>query len=277
MKVLGWRQDTMLGWFAGGGSMFDRQGGFGRAGGATLREMAASAMDVRTGKMTLNDYSSSYGSRMSMNEGMQALASYNEAVYQTLSLRATYTASSGKFYNPMVALWRVAAEYLRNSAVMLASSPSGLPTFVFNPLYKAEAVYWDAGWSFVGQEGDTGGFLILAGEQAGEIHEFTEESMAALSIDAGVGVELGRVDILDRPEKTFTSNHFYGYREKVWGSYSFPIAPSAPLINGSVNLASSVSYYDGAMVVATSIGLGVGIGPTSWSAGWNNGFIKKRD
>jgi hypothetical protein len=50
-SAFGWRQDTMLGWFAGGGSMFDRQGGFGRAGGATLREMAASAQDVRTGRM----------------------------------------------------------------------------------------------------------------------------------------------------------------------------------------------------------------------------------
>lgn len=214
---------------------------------------------------------------MPFNEGMVALATYNDAVYQGMLTQATYTAAASGLFSPFPAMMRAFATLLRKSAVLLSIGPNGIPGYVVNPLYKAEAVYWDKGWSFIGHEGDKGGFLILAGEQAGEIHEFTERTHAGISADAGVGFEIGRVDIYGRDESSFTSNHFYGFRDKGWASGSFPLPYLPPvLITGSVTLASSVAFYDGATVVATSIGLGIGIGPSKYMGGWNQGIIDKK-
>jgi hypothetical protein len=251
--------------------MFDRGGGFGRAGGATLKEMSASAMDVRSGKMSLDDYSSRYGSRMSLNEGMLALASYNEAVYQNLLKKSTYVASAGKFFHPSSAMLIVFAKFIRETAVILApGAPLG---FVYNPLHKAEAVYMDAGWSFIGGEGDKGGFMILTGEQIGEIHPFVEGTHEAFGIDIGLGMEIGRVDLDGRPESSFTSEDFYGYRSKVSVSYSFTMV--GPPLGFSVGGARAWSTPDGGgSVTATSVQFGPSLG-LPWGFHFNRGEITK--
>jgi hypothetical protein len=72
----------------------------------------------------------------------------------------------------------------------------------------AEAIYADAGFSFVGAEGDAGGFFILAGKDRDKFVTFKERAGGGAP-DAGVGIESGRIDVSG-------IGYFYNYLKKLW-------------------------------------------------------------
>jgi len=134
-----------------------------------------------------------------------------------------------------------------------------------NPFYGAEAIYADAGWSFVGAEGDAGKFFILVGEDKGKFVSFKEIAGGGAT-DAGLGVELGRIDISGNPYD-FNSNYLFGARDKVWLSAGEGISAGG---------AFSWSSYNNRSVYGSSIQIGIGLSPWFISGGYNHGVIERK-
>lgn len=137
-----------------------------------------------------------------------------------------------------------------------------------NPFYGAEAIFADAGWSFVGAEGDQGGFFILAGKDKGKFVSFKELAGGGAP-DAGVGVELGRIDVSGNPSM-FTSNDLFGNRDKAWASYL--------LVGGAYTWGAT---QDGRKVSSMSIQIGPSLNALEFilggfSGGYNYGTIKPK-
>lgn len=135
------------------------------------------------------------------------------------------------------------------------------PSFGFyqNPFHNAETVYVDHGWSFVGAEGDKGGFFILVGKDKGKFVPFKEVAGGGAT-DAGYGVELGRIDISGNPYD-FNQSYLFGLRDKVWAS------------GVAVGGAFAWSSFNGVDVYAYSIQIGFSLSPWLLSVGYNHGAI----
>jgi len=155
---------------------------------------------------------------------------------------------------------KLMANLLRNTPFFGLNSP--------NPFFGAEAIYADGGWSFVGAEGDAGGFFILAGKDKGKFVSFTEIAGGAAS-DAGLGFEIGRVDVTGNPDK-FTSEYLFGARDKVWGA----VSPTGEII--SVGGGYSWGTAFGQSVTAKSLQFGIGVSPIPFilGGGYNHGEVK---
>ena len=138
-----------------------------------------------------------------------------------------------------------------------------------NPFQGAVAIYADGGWSFVGAEGDAGGFFILVGRDKGRFVSFTELAGGAAS-DAGIGFEIGRVDVTGNPND-FNSSYLFGLRDKVWGS----ISPTGEII--SIGGAYSWGMSNGESVTTRSLQFGLGASPLPFilGGGYNHGRIKE--
>jgi hypothetical protein len=145
------------------------------------------------------------------------------------------------------------ADFLRNTI--------SFGMYVPNPFYQAEAVYVDAGASFIGHEADRGGFFVLVGKDKGKFLTYSEKSLYGTGTDAGVAGELGRIDITGNPY-SFSADYVYGYRDKFWAG-----GGEGP----AVGLSYSVGSYEGQTVTATAVQLGWGFLPIS--LGWNYGII----
>lgn len=135
-----------------------------------------------------------------------------------------------------------------------------------NPFYQAEAIYFDHGWEFMGHEGDKGGFLVLVGEDKGNFYSFKEGTRGGISTSAGYAGEIGRVDVTGNPN-LFTSDFFYGFREKWYASYG-------GFISGGIGYSTSMS--GGQPVTAISVQIGFGLNLWPLSGGYNQGVIEKR-
>jgi RHS repeat-associated protein len=136
---------------------------------------------------------------------------------------------------------------------------------ILNPFYGAEAIYVDGGWSFVGAEGDAGKFFILVGKDKGKFVSFKELAGGGAT-DAGLGVELGRIDISGNPYD-FTSEYLFGARDKVWLSAGEGISAGG---------AFSWSSFNGINVYGSSIQISIGLSPWFISGGYNHGVIEKK-
>ena len=157
------------------------------------------------------------------------------------------------------AFYRSMADLIRNTPFFGINSP--------NPFYGAEAMYMDSGGSLVGAEKDGGVFFILAGKEKGTFKTFSELA-GGISTEAGVGFEVGRVDISGNPND-FTSDYLYGLRDKVWVS----VSPFGEVI--SVGGAYAWSSINGRTVSTSSVQLGIGVSPFPFlSGGYNHGRIK---
>ena len=66
------------------------------------------------------------------------------------------------------------ADFLRNVPYLGFNNP--------NPFYGAEAIYIDHGWSFIGHEGDGGGFFVLVGKDKGKFFSFNEKSRGGIAV-----------------------------------------------------------------------------------------------
>lgn len=132
-------------------------------------------------------------------------------------------------------------------------------------LYGAEAVFVDHGWSFVGAEGDKGGFFVLVGKDKGKFVPFKEQAGGGAT-DAGYGVELGRVDISGNPYD-FSQDYLFGLRDKVWVSAGEGISAGG---------AFAWSSFNGISVYAYSIQVGFGLSPWLISGGYNHGVIEPK-
>lgn len=108
----------------------------------------------------------------------------------------------------------------------------------------------------------------MVGKEKGAFKSFNEIAGGAAT-DAGIGFEIGRVDITGNPND-FNSSFLYGVRDKAWISLS----PSGEVI--SVGGAFAWSTANGRSVYATSIQIGLGVSPIPFiSGGYNNGVITK--
>lgn len=85
---------------------------------------------------------------------------------------------------------------------------------IANPFLGANAVFADAGFSFVGAEADVGGFFVLTGNDKGKFVPYFEHGGGAAP-DTGAGIEYGRVDVFGDPTK-FTAADLFGKRDKGW-------------------------------------------------------------
>src|SRR5690606_23918887 len=154
------------------------------------------------------------------------------------------SASSAAVGDPWyVWAWRMYAGYLRETP-MFGTTP--------NPFYGAVALYVDGCWSFVGAEGDAGVFFILSGKEIGKVLSFTEIAGGGAT-DAGLGVELGRIDFMGNPLQ-FKSADLYGLRDKVWLS----VSPVGEFVSVGGAFAWS-STQEGIKVYASSIQLSLGV------------------
>lgn len=153
----------------------------------------------------------------------------------------------------------------------ISSIPGTIP--IINPFYKAEAIFSDVGFTFLGMEGDLGGFFILAGNDRGSFIPY-KEFAGGVGIELGVGMELGRVDFSGKPQQ-FLSAYLEGTREKFWINGN-------PLPLLSIGGAYSKSEISGGVgtLRCYSISGGAGINPFMLpiSGGYNEGtitFLKK--
>jgi hypothetical protein len=152
-------------------------------------------------------------------------------------------------------VWAIFADVIRN-----------VPLSAYgNPFYKAEAIYFDYGWSLVGAEGDKGWFFILVGEDKGKIFSFKEIAGGG-GTDAGGGIEIGRIDVLDKHD-AFNSSYLFGSREKFW------ISGGAGISAGG---AVSWSTYNNQTIIGSSLQIGAGLSVLGvFSVGYNIGDINR--
>jgi len=130
-----------------------------------------------------------------------------------------------------------------------------------NLFFDAEAIYVDAGGSFIGHEMDRGGFFVLVGKDKGKFFTYSEKSIYGTGTDAGVAGELGSIDVTGNPN-LFKSDYVYGYRDKFWAG-----GGEGP----SVGLSYSLGSYNGQDVTAIAVQFGWSFLPIS--LGWNKGII----
>lgn len=156
-----------------------------------------------------------------------------------------------------------AADFLRNSPFL------GLTG---NPFFKADAAFVDLGGCFVGAEYDRGILFVLAGQDIGAVLFYSEQA-GGMSTDAGIGLEVGRIDATI-PSEDFRAEHLFGPRMKYWTGFS----PTGEFFGvGAAYSFSSVKIGGKDYTVhSTAIQGGLSISPFPFvtGGGVNQGLIK---
>ena len=148
-------------------------------------------------------------------------------------------------------------------ALNLRCNPYVFGLFHNNPFLGAEAVFVDMGVGLVGAEYDRGYFFILAGDDYGIIIPYSELAGGAAP-EASFGVEIGRVDLVDK-SIPFQTEMLFGERIKGW--------VGTPFVGGAV----SHSTYRGVDLISTSINIGISISPFGvFTFGGNKGLIDRK-
>lgn len=108
----------------------------------------------------------------------------------------------------------------------------------------------------------------MVGKEKGTFKTF-DELAGGVATDAGIGFEVGRIDVTGNPND-FNSSYLFGLREKVWVS----VSPTGEII--SVGGAYSWGMANGERVTTKSIQMGLGISPLPFilGGGYNKGQIK---
>jgi hypothetical protein len=148
-------------------------------------------------------------------------------------------------------------------ALNLRYNPYALGLNGKNPFLGAEAIFVDIGGGFVGAEYDRGYFFVLAGDDYGQLIPYTEFAGGG-ALEASIGIEIGRVDLVDK-SIPFQTEMLFGERIKGWGG--------APFVGG----AGSYSSHDGVGLISTSINIGISISPFGgFTFGGNKGLIERK-
>jgi hypothetical protein len=148
-------------------------------------------------------------------------------------------------------------------ALYIRHNPFAFGVFQDNPFLGAEAIFIDIGGGLVGAEYDRGYFFVLAGDDSGKLIPYSEFAGGAAT-EASVGIEIGRVDLVDK-SIPFKTEMLFGERIKGW--------VGAPFVGGAV----SHSTHDGVSLISKSINIGISISPfIIGTLGGNKGLIERK-
>ena len=187
---------------------------------------------------------------------------YNE-VFNNKDTKPRYIILPG-FKAPVMLTERVISSedlaiYIRENFIL--PTTKGL---TINPFFKAEAMFYDGGFNFVGTGKSRGGFFVLAGKSKGTFLPYNE-NFVGMGTAAGLSFEVGRLDASMNPEE-FTPNLLYGIRNKGWISWG----PGVLSVGGSFAQSRTRTIT----LNAYSIQVGIGLAPLwGWDLGYNYGNI----
>jgi len=133
-----------------------------------------------------------------------------------------------------------------------------------NPFRGAEAIFIDIGVGYIGAEYDRGYFFILAGDDYGQIIPYSEFAGGGAP-EASFGVEIGRIDLVDK-SIPFQTEMLFGERIKGW--------VGSPFVGGAVTHSQTPT---GVQLISTSINIGISISPFGgFTGGGNKGLIERK-
>jgi RHS repeat-associated protein len=158
------------------------------------------------------------------------------------------------------------ASFIRDSMFEVIPN-TGIGPLKLNPFYKAEAISGDIGIVIGGTEFDGGAFMVLVGNDAGNILPYKEIGFMGLAPEVSGSIEFGRIDYTGNPN-VFKSEMLFGERTKVWGGIDVGASLGAGVAWGKEKLYNS-------HIISTTFSFGAGVSPFVISGGFNYGTVLK--